>query len=663
MKRKVLFIFTLLLFAPFIINAEDEVESRYIENLTEWFADFASSQKSIVPDKSSKTATLYDEKNHIYRIDIKTQSNLKTFEGPVDLGFMLDVSNSMLFPSSLSLFAENFNIYKINQGGNSSLNRNETYYLIGDPSYSSTVFKIFYKDGYWYAADASKSIVEGNIFRIGIQQFKLFYNSSETLYPFSEGDNINTPYDIYVARQLNLHGEPVTRLDSLKQSIENTRFVLKNILNNSKLAKNDLFNPDVRIAYNTFAKSINNYRKEFISINDDSSINFTYDTLSGTHTDFALGLPDDEEGSPYYGINRSAATFEWNYNHINYGILFTDGIPLSSGNLIGNNRVYDAASILKTRNNVRLITVGLGLENVPTGTILLSNLADMGNNGEQLFYSAEDGLVLPNVFLQIIKDLTITPSSVGTITDVISEDFYPIDKETGEPLKVNDKVSLDGSLVDNNFAGPTGIIKFVDNKYQVQWENQIVTMDGWHGTVYIKAKDGVHGKDIPTNFGPATIVANNFLSPNNEVIELSDNYKSEVELEPPKVTIIAEKEATEEMDISASKLIKDIFPEVETVLGVDLIIRDENIVKIEDGKIIPLAIGSTDIEFIKDATKYTIHVLVTHLEADPIPAEPEQENPNTGFKYLLWILSIMIVSGTAAVLYWFKTKRLTKEVK
>ncbi len=671
MKKKVLIILLFILFVPFITKAEDSFESKPYTDLTDWLNNLETSQKAIDSDKSNKTATVIDEKEHIYRIDITTQSSLHTFRENMDLGFMLDVSNSMLFPSLLEKAFEDFPIYRVNGGGQyyyppvtQDLNREKIYYLIGDKSYSATVFKIYFNpsDGSWYAVDASKEAVNPNIFKIGIDNFKMFYNEVYTKYPFTEGDDINTTYDLYVSGKYKADNTPVTRLDSLQEGMENTGNALVRILDKAGIAKNENLNPDIRIAYNTFNIKVNQFQPRFISIKEQG-INIVYNTAGGTHTDYALGHPDQESGSTYAGEDRSAANFEWQIGRMNYGILFTDGVPMANGNPIPYSKVYDAATRLKNERGVQLITVGLGLANVPTGQRILRDIASLDKTGAPMFYSSENGTELAMLFLQIIKDVMFEAPSIGKITDTISEEFFPIDKETGVALKVNDRIDLNGALVDDNYTGYAGKIEYKNNKYQVVWDRQLIPMSGWHGTVYIKAKDSVHGENIPTNFGPATIESTAFTINGEETIELKDKYKSSVELPSPKITIIAEKEATEEMDISDSKLIKDIFPEVETVLGVDLIIRDENIVKIEDGRIIPLAIGSTDIEFIKDATKYTIHVLVTHLEADPIPAEPEQENPNTGFKYLLWILSIMIVSGTAAVLYWFKTKRLTKEVK
>ncbi len=655
--KKMLLILSLL-FMPYIIYAQGEIP-REVNDLTEWLGSFDNPSQILVEEESKKTATVYNEEEKIYRIDITTKSDLYTFTNTLDLGFMLDVSNSMLFPSKMAVYQANYPIYRINMYGSglTQLNRNEVYYLIGDENESATVFRLYFYNGYWHAHDASKEASEENTFRIGLDKYKMPYTDTEVLYPFSNGDTINDVYTIYRNVLYNPDGTVTTRLDDLKTSLYRNYEALNIILPKTDIGKNSLTAPDARIAYNTFNNRVTQYQPNFISIHSQESITMVFSTAGGTHTDYAIGAVDLEDGSPYQNQNRSAATFNWDHSHLKYGILITDGAPTSSGLPIDNQSVIDAANVLKDKD-VNLITVGVGMENVPRGRELLYTIASSDDDGK-FFYHSNDGNELANIFLQIIKDLISEVSGIGNIVDVISEDFYPVDKETGEPLKDGDRIKLDGRLVDSNYTGYYGTIKFEDDKYKVEWTHQIITHDGWHGTVYIKAKDGVHGENISTNFGEATINCEQYRVPKTDLVEeLKDNYKSNIELASPKVVIKLEKEATEEIDISDTKKIKDVFPELGVLGATEISIKDKNILKIEDDTIVPLAIGSTDVEFEVDSIRYTIHVLVSHIDASPVPDKPSNEkNPHTGDEALLFLI-VLIMGGVVLILFSNRFKKV-----
>ena len=75
----------------------------------------------------------------------------------IDMAFCLDVSASMKFPSALTVERTDFSIYQINTSGYGWTNKNwldtsrgynNPYYLIGDASGTSTVFKVYYDANY-----------------------------------------------------------------------------------------------------------------------------------------------------------------------------------------------------------------------------------------------------------------------------------------------------------------------------------------------------------------------------------------------------------------------------------------------------------------------------------------------------------------------------------
>ena len=651
MIKKILF--TLLLFAPFVIFADKDPKD-YVD-MTSWLQDLESPNKAILPEDSKITATLYDEKENIFKIDITTKTRLQTIPTTLDIGFMLDTSNSMLFPASLKKEKNSYPIYKANFSNNPwygqtipKLDTSKTYYLIGDKTMSATVFMIYYYNNYWYAVDASKDKTEENIFRIGIDTAKMPYTSDETLYPFSADDTVETTYDLYLAGSYNVDGSVRTRLDSLKESMTRNNATMSLLLEKTSIAEDSHGEQDIRIAYNVFNGAVVDYNPHFNSLSNPTGIYINYMTGSSTHTDYALGDEDLNETSYYFHQNRSAATFEWNPYHLNYGILITDGVPQASGNQIDDQTMINAAKKL-TNKEVNLITVGIGLENVPRGKSLLYDISSLDENGVHNFYSTDDSDTLYNILLQIISDTIIHVNADTYIEDAIDDNFYPVDKLTGKPLKANDRINLEGELVDNTFTGRVGIIALEDNKYKVKWQEQDVPYEGWKGTFYIKAKEGVHGDNIPTNFGQVEITSSKFSFPGEiRQYDLKDDYKSSIRLESPKVVITIEKEETEELDLEETKKLSDIFPELTTLGAVQISITDERIIKIENGTIIPLAIGQTDIEFEHDTTKYTVHVIVTHLNEPPKEKEPD--NPYTGGLRSVYTLTILALSGLILIL-------------
>lgn len=105
---------------------------------------------------------MYDYENRIYRVDITATSNLYALDKDVKLGFIMDVSASMKFPSQLDMVSRYNNtqitineadqlsleLYRINQSGNKTwLDQSKTYYIISDKSGTATVDRIFYDNG------------------------------------------------------------------------------------------------------------------------------------------------------------------------------------------------------------------------------------------------------------------------------------------------------------------------------------------------------------------------------------------------------------------------------------------------------------------------------------------------------------------------------------
>ena len=295
-------------------------------------------------------------------------------------------------------------------------------------------------------------------------------------------------------------------MDYLQSSINGTISDLNDILKVLSLAQNNTANPDVKIAYNTFCATILHSQHEFSSVKD--GIHFAWDTNGGTGTDLAL---------------NDARQFAWGTNKStkNYAVLITDGAPQAGGRAIPNETVIAAANQLKkgkdgienTDDDVTLITVGLSMGDVKRGSVLLYDLADRDSDNEKMFYKAESGDELEYVLYEIIQKIMIDATVQGNVTDTVGEAFYPVDKATGMPLKPGDKIDLEGNKIDESYAGFYGTID--QDGRTIHWNNQDFNHTGWHGTVYVKAKeDFLGGTAVRTNAG-AVVEAVSYTTPSN----------------------------------------------------------------------------------------------------------------------------------------------------
>ncbi|MDO5138245.1 MAG: SpaA isopeptide-forming pilin-related protein [Oscillospiraceae bacterium] len=472
----------------------DEKVGTEFPDMSTWLQQLKDRNIPLNEDGCNKTAEVYDYENRIYRVDLTAQSSLTTFDGTIDLGFIMDVSNSMLFPSKLveatGMTNTLFPIRSINNGSSPGNNnnqwnvtvningqnrtftfyKNKTYYLISDETGTATVYKIFWQSGSWRCSDASKS--EADV--IG----------SNSSFKNGTSDTTNSyRYQIYEDGKVGTQ-----RLDDLKSSVSTTIGAMNDLLNVLNIAKADVGNsnvqkPDVQIAWNTFANEIRGSQHTFASAKGFNVGSITYRNNGGTRTDLAL---------------QDATSFGWNGSSTKYAVLITDGAPQKSGVAMGWSDLESYITDLKNgsdntlgnSDDIKLITVGLSMDNVAVGRQLLFDMADE-INGEKGFYSAKSGDELEDILLHILQQIMQDATVTGKVTDIVNEAFYPVDKATGKPLTPGNCIDLDGNLVPDSYTGPKGILQ--DDGRTIIWENQDFTWKGWKGTVYVKAKEDLLG--------------------------------------------------------------------------------------------------------------------------------------------------------------------------
>ncbi|MBE6027010.1 MAG: VWA domain-containing protein [Clostridiales bacterium] len=565
---------------PAYIVPDSEKEGTDIESMRAWLTELKNRNVPLNADGTKKTAEVYDYENRVYRVDLTAQSSLTTFDGTIDLGFMIDVSGSMQFPSELhdsSAVTGLRDLSTINnrggygnrtQGERWGLNTNNTYYIITDAEGTATVCYLYYWQNQWWLCDASKNRFAGQYDSNNDGRFdpatgwsvygnKNYNDSYYTTHWYviqEAGDRVtqadfNNPTSAAILNKHGLHvGDPKTRAYYLELSMNGTLDELDEILDVLSIANDSSKNPDVKIAWNTFRNFLPNgsgqIQHNFVSASSGIDLSYDVNTYGGgTSTDAALldaagvnrndinnrysdtdrkNWDTDNNVSHRYTLNASSG-FQWEQSATKYAVLITDGAPQRNGKSITRRYVTEAAQQLKNRG-VNLITVGLGIDNVTSGKILMYDIADTLSN-EKMFYSAKTGDELEDVLLQIISKIMVDAAVQGNVTDTISQPFYPVDKATFKPLAPGQMIDLDGNIT-TDASKPHGTITYdsTTDTYGVEWTSQEFTWDGWHGSVYVKAKeDLLGGNAVETNDGDAVVEAKTYkTNPNGPAIQLVD---------------------------------------------------------------------------------------------------------------------------------------------
>ena len=468
----------------------------------------------------NKTAEVDDYDNRIYKIDIQADSGIMDFYRDVDLGLVLDVSNSMKFPSSLkALEDQQGNEYKAwmtEDALNAAYwayqdyyNRQNCFYILSDPALTSTIYRVFWNGSKWQYQDASS-------------------NDPNKILDINDGTVFKEPYR--QAYTLYYADDQKQRIVYLNDSVEQAVETLKKIVRPTEGPDDETAN--VRVAYNFFAGtkttngSISQYAirgsNNFVDLRDPESSTFAVhpagNEADGTRQDLALY---DTISDPKLAANE----FSWNSSSDvdRYVILVTDGAP----NGVSMSDVEEAAAKLKAEDDVKIITVGLSTKDVDGGSTLLKTIADdVDNDGIKDFYEAEKASDLKHILLKILQTIMAKGMVKGKISDSIDSAFYPVNAQ-GNPLSVgvyNESGKVDGAQISDYVANGTPIgthqnetfytWELVNGKWKITWYNQEIgwndndpsTGNPWIGTVYVKAKeDYLGGNLIETNDGNAQI--------------------------------------------------------------------------------------------------------------------------------------------------------------
>ena len=507
---------------------------------------------------SDKIAGVEDYNNRTYQIMMSAQTNIHNYSmNPIDVLFVVDQSNSMLFPSAMDPVpvAGSSNSYatvtisknnckdNIQQlealRANGTLKEGTLYYIIADPAGSATAWALWY-DGYtWMTQDASyyakakmgnidgyKQPGETAIFPKSGAPFStdsikiddtnkekanggdLSYSPQGSLGNHLGNNNNQYTYQIYTAK------EEHNRLHYLEQAIATSIYQLHAI------------NPKNAVAIIKFTKTVN----ETVDFTELSEANLPLlidkvnkiNTLGGTRQDRAL-----EAAKTLLSNRNNSSTGK---NRLKYTMLVTDGAPVKSGD--DNMEVTDIYKAIVTnaepvRNLSKLFTVALGMGEVKTGREKLEEIASYknGNSGSKYCYAYDDSSNLIQAINELVLINLTKAESVydanATVVDTISNSFYPIawsqhtiadrkllyssNSKNWYMLQIGDWISLEGE-----YYGPSkpvdigryGQLCSNDGNLYIQWheQNGLESSSGWNATFYVKAKeDFIGGNAIYTN--------------------------------------------------------------------------------------------------------------------------------------------------------------------
>lgn len=416
----------------------------------------------------TKTAQVEDYTNRMYEIQMSAKGQLQMYAmDPVDVLFVVDKSNSMLFPSGMNPVQSNGADVKVtlNADGTNNLanldrlaaegkiNRDEMYYIISDPNGSSTVWCLWHDGETWVYQDASyyAKAKHGNVdgYRQGEDTIVFPRNQAFTknygtdtdgngVLAVNGGGMGHSMTDSSIATDIGKGRNTFTIYQAVGEY--NRLHYLEEALSNMVIELAEM-NPQNTVTLVPFTKNVDhdNYCTEGrIQLNSQGVEKLLgeirdINTEGGTRQDIALQHVYEQHlnvwNSPYRGTD-------------NFVVLITDGAPAGTSNIGDadddanqNGSVYakikywaeQVKAFMRqgTVDRTTLMTVALGMTNVSGGKEVLEQIA----SGEDMYCALDDAAALVDRIQQLIFSNMRPDGTIGfecDAVDVISESFYPV---------------------------------------------------------------------------------------------------------------------------------------------------------------------------------------------------------------------------------------------
>ena len=409
----------------------------------------------------SKTATVNDWDKRTYDINITassktTSSSVVTAGGIADVVMALDVSGSMKYTQTAGT--------------------TET--------------------------DDSK-VGKYNVIRNSLKPNKIYYYSSDYMYPMINVDNTWMYYSYYYRSWRNIKDSDRTSIYEWPSRITALKEVVNQFIRNTATSS-----PESNIGLAPFNTAVTNATETLLNVdkNKDALIkNVSRLSVTGGT-------------SPHTALNEALKLLN-NAKNPKYVILFTDGEPTGNGSVWDDDYqdyAEKAAKALKDKG-IKVFTVGFALSE--RGQKFLAGDKNNSTNypgiaSEGCAFNATNAEELAKIFEKIQNTVT-EPSAIqnATITDVIDPRFVILDKDgkaiTADQLKDGKTVQVNDGTV------------YLDAKGNqcIKWEGQTIPNKKeneagnacWSRSIKVKAKDDyIGGNNVPTNVSPDSKISTGY---------------------------------------------------------------------------------------------------------------------------------------------------------
>ena len=503
-------------------NVTDLFTQEEVESIIEKWKEQKTSELSY-----DKTAEVYDYENRIYQVDLTASSSDYEVSPSIALDFVVDASRSMYFPTSITEVGtfNGTNASNVRDWINAHGNTNQVYFVIQDKNGKATQYAIFFdpnstyqekvygrtvtRYGQWLWCDASNYNPPDDTANGGSSSSRRAGDplSSWSATNMNDGKIYTTDITGSSNGTYGTRKTWVSRIEYLKQCVRVASQVIYAVDEDAQIGLIG-FNSTIT-DYGTFGKA---GQQDLLNKIDNISL------AGGTNHQGGLQKAIDK-----YQNRQSYAAHYAKRKHV--VVLVTDGAPNASG--VNWTTIGKVATTLKNLkddfgNKTELYTMGLSLSNVGSNQEGLFGIS----SGDGYKYAAEDAAQIVNAVTKMVDAIFVQANLVADVKDVIDPAFYPVNKADGRPLAENDWINLEGKKVNagaNDAAGQIRKDSSTGNWY-VEWKDQnidwpttdestgAVVEPGWHGTVFVKAKeDFLGGNGISTNAEGSQLEAKKYI--------------------------------------------------------------------------------------------------------------------------------------------------------
>lgn len=497
--------------------------------------------------KYSKSGEVEDYNNRIYQILLEAESMMQLYEmEPIDVLFVVDQSNSMLFPSGMNALPGKTLTLALNGSGNvsrnqavlDSLDKSKVHYIIADPEGTATAWAIWYDGDHWICQDSSYYAKAKHNNSPGYQTtnelaiFPTYANYSDqpttsngqkarangagldkNLSGSSLGKDIDKEWNDTKTYQIYTAVDEYNRLHYLEESMANLIYALADI------------NPANRVTVVPFTKTV----EKTITVKKANNTTKTIQMPAVLNTENADDLVQFVSNINTSGGTRQDLALQYTYDTYlrnanndvkKYTVLITDGAPVESDDK-SLSAIYadiDTYGDLVASKST-LMAVGLGLESVQGGKDALLGIATPGYYYGELSNASQLMSTIQKILFQGFRP-TERVQMQADLVDEISDSFYPIAwvnrgtaQYTGRTLLSQDNtrdwillqegdwITRDGKFTTNSWERAGQLQRKEDGTFYIQWKDLTISNEGgWNGTFYVKAKeDFIGGNAIDTN--------------------------------------------------------------------------------------------------------------------------------------------------------------------